>query len=207
VPASTPASVRLSKRFLRNARWRGTRLLPYMDDFLFLVDSYNAALLLRQRVEALLEQLGLQRNPKKDVERKPHAIRRPLGLNGRPSPRYVSRPAIQAPPTGTTRVLPSRPSCFKRPMATRTPTRSVRRESLVPLPRHRALSFLFVRNARRPCNSHWPGGGRVRLTHQLRRDLEWWRAVPTQNNGRSIYKPVETAYLHANSLDYGWEPS
>jgi hypothetical protein len=42
-------------------------MLPYMDDFLFLVDSYNAALLLRQRVEALLEQLGLQRNPRKGV--------------------------------------------------------------------------------------------------------------------------------------------
>jgi hypothetical protein len=38
-----------------------------MDDFLFLADSYNAALLLRQRVEALLEQLGLQRNPKKSL--------------------------------------------------------------------------------------------------------------------------------------------
>jgi hypothetical protein len=28
--------------------------------------------------------------------------------------------------------------------------------------------------------------------------------VPTQNNGRSIYKPIETAYLHADSSDYGW---
>jgi hypothetical protein len=46
--------------------------------------------------------------------------------------------------------------------------------------------------------------GRVRLTHQLRRDLEWWRTVPSQNNCRSIYKPVETAYLHADSSDYGW---
>jgi hypothetical protein len=44
----------------------------------------------------------------------------------------------------------------------------------------------------------------VRLTHQLRRDLEWWRTVPTQHNGRSIYKPIETTYLHADSSDYGW---
>jgi hypothetical protein len=67
VPASTLVGVRPSKRFLRNARWRGTRMLPYMDDSIFLADSYNAALLLRQRVEALLEQLGLPRNPKKGV--------------------------------------------------------------------------------------------------------------------------------------------
>jgi hypothetical protein len=50
---------RPSKRFLRNARWRGTRLLPYMDDFLFLADSDSVALLLRQRVEAMLTLLGL----------------------------------------------------------------------------------------------------------------------------------------------------
>jgi hypothetical protein len=43
----------------------------------------------------------------------------------------------------------------------------------------------------------------VRLTHQLRRDLEWWHTVPTQHNGRSIYKPIEIAYLHADSSDYG----
>jgi hypothetical protein len=48
------------------------------------------------------------------------------------------------------------------------------------------------------------GGGRIRLTHQLRRDLKWWRIVPTQNNGRSIYKPIETAYLYADSKNYGW---
>jgi hypothetical protein len=54
-PRTSPSSGRPSKRFLRNARWRGTRLLPYMDDFPFLADSYNAAMLLRQRVEAMLD--------------------------------------------------------------------------------------------------------------------------------------------------------
>jgi hypothetical protein len=66
-PTASPVGNRPTKRLLRNARWRGTRLLPYMDDFLFLADSYNAALLLRQRVDALLEQLGLQRSPIKGV--------------------------------------------------------------------------------------------------------------------------------------------
>eukprot|EP00873_Tetraselmis_striata_P029922 jgi/Tetstr1/450186/TSEL_037227.t1 len=27
---------------------------------------------------------------------------------------------------------------------------------------------------------------RVKMTHQLRRDLEWWVAVPNHSNGRSI---------------------
>eukprot|EP00873_Tetraselmis_striata_P044241 jgi/Tetstr1/464505/TSEL_009263.t1 len=50
--------------------------------------------------------------------------------------------------------------------------------------------------------SKW--GGRVRMTHQLRRDLQWWTAVPTQANGRPIHCPVETAYMHCDSSGYGW---
>eukprot|EP00873_Tetraselmis_striata_P014898 jgi/Tetstr1/435162/TSEL_002618.t1 len=46
--------------------------------------------------------------------------------------------------------------------------------------------------------------GRVKMTRQLRRDLEWWGAVPNHSNGRSIYKPVETAYMHVDSSSYGW---
>jgi hypothetical protein len=42
------------------------------------------------------------------------------------------------------------------------------------------------------------------MTHQLKRDLEWWRTMPDQHNGRSIYKLIETAYLHAHSSGYGW---
>eukprot|EP00873_Tetraselmis_striata_P019085 jgi/Tetstr1/439349/TSEL_027787.t1 len=42
------------------------------------------------------------------------------------------------------------------------------------------------------------------MTHQLRRNLEWWTTVPNHNNGRSIYKPVETAYMHVDSSGYGW---
>jgi hypothetical protein len=38
-PPTAPTSGRPSKRFLRNARWRGTRFLTYMDDFMFLAAS------------------------------------------------------------------------------------------------------------------------------------------------------------------------
>jgi hypothetical protein len=66
-PAATHVHARPSKRFLWNARWRGTRLLPCMDDFIFLAASYHDALVLRERIEALLDRLGLQRNPKKGI--------------------------------------------------------------------------------------------------------------------------------------------
>jgi hypothetical protein len=38
-----------------------------MVDFMFMAHSREAALLLRDRVEALLHRLGLQRNPKKGL--------------------------------------------------------------------------------------------------------------------------------------------
>jgi hypothetical protein len=34
-------------------------------------------------------------------------------------------------------------------------------------------------------------GGHARMAHPLKRDLEWWRMVPNQHNGCSIYKPIE----------------
>eukprot|EP00873_Tetraselmis_striata_P027518 jgi/Tetstr1/447782/TSEL_035112.t1 len=67
-PALPPtAPSKPTRRFLRNTRWRGARLLPYMDDFLFLADSREAALELRVRLSTLLDRLGLLRNPNKGV--------------------------------------------------------------------------------------------------------------------------------------------
>jgi hypothetical protein len=36
--------------------------------------------------------------------------------------------------------------------------------------------------------------GTVRLSKQLKRDLEWWRTVPEKHNGAPIFKPVESSY-------------
>jgi hypothetical protein len=41
------------------------------------------------------------------------------------------------------------------------------------------------------------------MTNQLKRDLELWRTGPGHHNGRSIYKPIETAYFHVESSGYG----
>jgi hypothetical protein len=42
------------------------------------------------------------------------------------------------------------------------------------------------------------------MTHELKRDLEWWRTMPDQHNGCSIYKPIGTAYLHDDAIGYRW---
>jgi hypothetical protein len=44
----------------------------------------------------------------------------------------------------------------------------------------------------------------VRINYQLRRDLQWWTRVPSANNGRSNFSPIETAYEHCGSSSYGW---
>jgi hypothetical protein len=44
----------------------------------------------------------------------------------------------------------------------------------------------------------------VKMSCQLKRDLEWWTKVPSHHNGSPIWKPVENAYLHCDSIGYGW---
>jgi hypothetical protein len=44
----------------------------------------------------------------------------------------------------------------------------------------------------------------VRLTPQLRRDLQWWIQVPNHANSKNIHRPVEPAYIHCDSSGYGW---
>eukprot|EP00873_Tetraselmis_striata_P029593 jgi/Tetstr1/449857/TSEL_036919.t1 len=60
----------------------------------------------------------------------------------------------------------------------------------------------YLRELHDVVGSKW--AGRVRMTHQLRRDLQWWTAVPTQSTGRPIHRHVETAYVHCDSSGYGW---
>jgi hypothetical protein len=60
-----PTRPKPSLIYLRDSRWRGARLLPCMDVFLFFVDNNDAALQVRDRVAALLDRLGVGRNPKK----------------------------------------------------------------------------------------------------------------------------------------------
>jgi hypothetical protein len=173
-----------------------------MDDFLFMEGSYNAALLPRQRVEALLEQLGLQRNPKKGLWT-PTQVGDHLGLIV-----DLGFGMFRAPPDKLRQLaqhassLLGRAASNARWLPARQLAAFVRKAQFLYLAI--APARFFLRKMHNVLATRTGLGGRVRLTHQLRRDLEWWRTVPTQNNGQSIYKPVETAYLHAESSDYGW---
>jgi hypothetical protein len=46
--------------------------------------------------------------------------------------------------------------------------------------------------------------GTVRISKQLKRDLEWWRMVPEKHNGAPIFKPAESSYMQCDSNNFGW---
>eukprot|EP00873_Tetraselmis_striata_P035645 jgi/Tetstr1/455909/TSEL_042690.t1 len=56
---AAPGNVPRSRRWLRRGRWRGARILPYVDDFLMFASS--------ERVADLLDSLGMLRNPAKGL--------------------------------------------------------------------------------------------------------------------------------------------
>eukprot|EP00873_Tetraselmis_striata_P009838 jgi/Tetstr1/430102/TSEL_001961.t1 len=129
---------------------------------------------LRQRVADLLDSLGLLRNPAKGLW-EPRLARQAKQL--------LQRAARDA------RWLPVREL-----------------QSLAGRAQYLFLAIpagrFYLRELHDVVGSKW--GGRVRMTHQLRRDLQWWTAVPTQANGRPIHRLVETAYMHCDSSGYGW---
>ncbi len=45
----------------------------------------------------------------------------------------------------------------------------------------------------------------VRLSKQLKCDLEWWITVPEKHNRGPIFKPVESSYLHCDSSGFSWK--
>jgi hypothetical protein len=55
------------KTYLRLTRWRGSRILPYFDDFLLFASREEEAFILRQRLAQPLDPLGLLRHPTKGL--------------------------------------------------------------------------------------------------------------------------------------------
>jgi hypothetical protein len=51
-----------TKTYLGRTRWRGAKILPYVDDFLLFASTEEEALTLPQRLSKLLDRLGLLRH-------------------------------------------------------------------------------------------------------------------------------------------------
>eukprot|EP00873_Tetraselmis_striata_P038228 jgi/Tetstr1/458492/TSEL_044898.t1 len=198
-PAAT-GNVPRSRRWLRRGRWRGARILPYVDDFLLFASSEPEALELRQRVADLLDSRGLLRNPAKGLW-EPVQYGQHLGVDIDTATGY-----FYAPVDKLQRLARQAKQLLQRAArdARWLPVREL--QSLAGRAQYLFLAIpaarFYLRELHDVVGSKW--GGRVRMTHQPRRDLQWWTAVPTQANGRPIHRPVETAYMHCDSSGYGW---
>eukprot|EP00873_Tetraselmis_striata_P001518 jgi/Tetstr1/421782/TSEL_012685.t1 len=198
---AAPGNVPRSRRWLRGGRWRGARILPYVDDFLLFASSEPEARELRHRVADLLDSLGLLRNPANKWLWEPVQYGQHLGVDIDTATGY-----FYAPVDKLQRLARQAKQLLQRAArdARWLPMREL--QSLAGRAQYLFLAIpaarFYLRELHDVVGSKW--GGRVRMTHQLRRDLQWWTAVPTQANGRPIHRLVETAYMHCDSSGYGW---
>ena len=195
------APTRVQRRSLRR-RQRGLRILPFVDDWGFFFDSKEEALTQRPRINALLERLGLGRNPTKGCW-EPVQVMQHLGLvidtaRGEFRAPEAKLQALSALAKG---LLHSEAQHKRWVPAKRLASLAGKAQFLylaIPAARYYLRELHDVVSTR----SSW--SGRVRITKQLHRDLEWWSDVPHHQNGRSIWRHVETAYMHVDSSDFGW---
>lgn len=195
-----PANPKRKK--LRGARWKGARILPFVDDFLFIASSHAQAMSLRQRVGTLLDKLGLARNPKKG-HWEPTQVLVHLGMEI-----DLANGVFRAPAEKLDSI--SKLARGLLGMAARE-RRWVPAKMLASLAGKAQFLYLavpaarfYLRELHNVVSTKACWSARVKITAQLRRDLQWWKSVPAQRSSRSIYKPVETAYLHVDSSSYGW---
>lgn len=199
--AAAPTLRSLWRRHRRVMR-RGGRVLPYVDDFLFLSRSRTEALELRDYVDALLELLGLQRNVKKGV-REPTQSLTHLGL-GVDSQRLL----FYLPDKQRDKIITAAREILGRSAAEASLTGRRRLQGFCGLAQSVYLAVPTVRMHLRSLydvlvsEPEW--SARVRLTDQARRDLLWFVHLPLQRTTRPILRQPETAVVFTDASKSGW---
>ena len=192
-PPPPPGEGRTLRSLFRRHRLvmrRGLQVLPYMDDFLFIVRTLRQALQARPFVEALLELLGLSRSPKKGVWEPTQRLKHlGLGVDSRLMVFFLTPDRRDKIVTAAREILQLRNSlvCRRRLQGFCGLAQSVH---LAVPPVRRFLRSLYDELKEAPHRS-----GLVRLRHQARRDLEWLAALPAKWESRPIRRQPETASL------------
>jgi len=193
---------RPTRKRLRNVKERGLRLLPFLDDFLFLCDTREQALRDRAHVQRTLDLLGLARNEKKGAW-EPCQVLEHLGLEIDTVRGEFRAPAAKlASIAKLARTIQGRAARSKRWIPVKTLASLAGKAQFLYLAIPAARFYLRELHNVTSTRTSWTGS--VQVTNQLARDLRWWAEVPTHSNGRSLFKVVETAYLHTDSSGYGW---
>lgn len=183
-------------------RRRGLRILPFMDDMMAMCSSLPVALKMRDQVVDTLETLGLARNPKKGQWEPSQTIHH-LGLDIDFKECVFRAPADKlAKISSAAHDLLCRAARNKRYVPVRSLAMLAGKAQFLYLALPPARFYLRELHNVMSTKESW--NGHVQVTRQLKRDLEWWRTVPQQANGRPIFAPVETCYLHCDSSSFGW---
>lgn len=181
---------------------RGARLLPYVDDFLFLAHSLAAALLLRARVESLLTRLGLKRNPRKG-EWEPTQALTHLGMIVDLKQGLFIAPSEKLQAVATlAKGLLGRAARNRRFLPAKALAGLAGKAQFLYLALPVARFYLRELHTVLGPRTDW--NGQVKMSNQLQRDLRWWTTVPAERNGSNIFTALTTATLHTDSSQYGW---
>ena len=182
----------------------GLRVLPYMDDFLFLCATREVAEAAKPYIDAVLGVLGLSRHPTKGAWDTPVQQLQHLGLGVDTA-------------LGIFYVTPERLDKL-RSAGRALLCRAARERGLVPARQLAAFTGLAqslylalpaarhylrsLHDAVATCEGRW--ARLVRLTSAARSDLQWFTDLPTRANGREIWRSPATALLHSDASLEGW---
>jgi hypothetical protein len=185
--------MRRRKRYLQHTRWRGAKILPYVDIFLLFGPTREVALTIRRRVNLLLTKLGLLRHSIRGCWEPTHTGHH-LGIDIDTTTGYFLTPAAK--PEKLAKLAQQLLQRFTRA------SKWLPVQNLHSFAGHAQYMFLvisaarlFLRELHSVLGDKW--GGRVRLTPHLRHDLQWYTHVPNNANRKNIHRrskqPTSTA--------------
>ncbi|KAK3277816.1 hypothetical protein CYMTET_14201 [Cymbomonas tetramitiformis] len=185
-------------------RHSGMRVLPYMDDFLVLVDSQREGFLRREKVQLVLHRLGLQRNEKKG-QWEPTQVVEHLGLEVdlKLGQFRVTERRVHKIHTRAKEILCNAARNRRWIPAMRLASFTGLCQSVylaVPAARLYLRELYFVLAEKRS----W--GAKVKISRAARGDLEWWPRllVMSRWNGRKIWRSPTKAKVHTDSSMMAW---
>ena len=201
-PPSEISTKATRRWFRRRTPLVGARLLPFVDDFALFNDSEAAAWDSKVRTWTLLDELGLEIHATKG-HHTPVQVGEHLGL----TIDFVQG-VFRAPEKKLNAIAKLAKAIIYSADAKR---RWVKVKALASLAGKAQFLYLaipparfYLRELHDVVGTRRSWSGEVKMTHQLRRDLQWWTRVPSEHNGAPIWRPVETAYLHCDSGSFGW---
>jgi hypothetical protein len=203
-PSRTPnLSAKAKKKWLRRQRLRsGARLLPFVDDFAVFANGFDETMRRKDETFALVNSLGLTIHPTKGYHTATQ-VGEHLGMEMDFEKGVFRAPVKKLRDIST---LAKNLLCTAAKNKRWVPVKALASLAGKAQFLHLAIPVarFYLRELHDVVSSAASWSGTVRLSKQLKRDLEWWRTVPEKHNGAPIFKPIESSYLHCDSSGFGW---